>query len=186
MSRFFLTFLLPFVICSLIITFHANARSIPNVDLIEQACKNSADKTFCVNLLRSDHTSREADLQGLAFIAMKNVEAAATATSLSIKVSLDNPEIDTEPGVEDALADCSQHYLSLVELVEDSISAVVSNSRKDAKNFAGAVVDDLNACDASVRGIGGAAAQVAERNKDLHKLIDNAASVVQVSQSSQH
>lgn len=190
MCPLFLSFLLSFVVCSRLQTHLALAQPSPSQspspscsDLIEQGCKSSPDKNFCINLLRSDPSTPNADLIGLLFIALNNVEKTAAHTSLSIKVTLDNPETDMEPAVQDALNDCDEHYSTLIDLVEDSINSLVSNAPNDFTKYMKAVVADLDGCDACVKGQGGAATQVADRNDDLRKLIKTALSIYQVSQS---
>ncbi|KAI5680472.1 hypothetical protein M9H77_01699 [Catharanthus roseus] len=180
-----MSFLLIFALCFSLI----EAQLIPSPpgptdnNLMDKACSSSQDKAYCLNLLQSDRTSPKADMKGLAFIALRTVEKNASATSLFIKETLDKPEIDLQPGIEDALSDCDGHYLNAIELVEDSINALVSNAPDDVTKFMKAAVADLDGCDASVKGQGNAAAEVASKNVDLRKLIDTSLSVFQVSQS---
>lgn len=189
MSSLFVSFLLIFVVSS----HPASAQPIQSPsprpssysNLIQKACQKSTDKNFCINLLRSDRSSSNADMKGLVFIALHSVQKTAAATSLSIKVTLDNPETDMEPAVQDALNDCDQHYLTLIDLVEGSINSLASdnNNSDEFYQFMKAVVADLNGCDSGVKRQDGAAAQVAARNQDLRKLINTALSIFRVSQS---
>lgn len=187
MSPLLASFLLSLMVCFRFMG-HVDVVAKPTTspsssNLIKKACQNSADKRFCINLIRSDHTSPKADMKGLTFIALNNVEKNAAATSLSIKVTLDNPETDMEPDVQDALNDCNEHYMTLIDLVEDSVNALVSDVPSDVTKFMKAVVADVDSCDAILKGQGGAASQVAARNQDLRKFINNALSVFQVFQS---
>lgn len=146
--------------------------------LIAKACEQANHKDFCIILLTSDKNSQTADLRGLAYIALRTAEKNATATSLFIKQQLDKPE-----GGADGLSDCGERYISAVELIEDSISALVSDQHNDVNNFAKAAVADLVTCDLSMQGQGGGVVEVVNKNNDIRRLINTALTIVHVAAS---
>ncbi|CAA3033036.1 pectinesterase inhibitor, partial [Olea europaea subsp. europaea] len=72
----------------------------------------------------------------------------ATKTALYMKKLLLNP--DFVPIVQRAITDCSEHYKTLVEIVEDSINAAISEAYFDVVKFANAAIADLDSCKGSL------------------------------------
>ncbi|KAL3531494.1 hypothetical protein ACH5RR_010816 [Cinchona calisaya] len=181
MSRFSVSFLLSIALC-LVIRSQLIVAQSPDGNLIAKACEQANHKDFCISLLKSDRNSAKADLRGLAYIALRLAEKNATATSLFIKETLNKS--DRESGTyQQALLDCSEHYITAVELIEDSISSLVSDVYNDVAKLAKAAVADLDACDESVKEQGGNAVTVADKNLEIRQLINTALSIVHVSVS---
>ncbi|KAL3517417.1 hypothetical protein ACH5RR_020006 [Cinchona calisaya] len=185
MSHFSLSsLLLPLALCLVLGPHLIAAQSPANGNLIAKACEQANHKDFCINLLKSDRSSSKADLRGLAFIALHLAEKNASATALFLRDTLSKPEGDSD-AVQQALLDCYEHYITAVELLEDSTSALVSDIYNDVAKFAKAAVADLDTCDASVKGLkAGSATEVANKNRDIRQLINTALTIAHVAATS--
>ena len=177
MSSFFV--LLHLTLC---ITLHPHlivAQQNFGSSLITKACERSAHQDFCLNVLNADPNSQTADLKGLAFNALRYTSTNVTDTSVFIKQSLSNTA-DLDPIVEQALSDCNDVYLSTVDLIDDSINALVSNAYPDVDKWVKAAVANIDTCEASVTNKTGSALEVSHKNRILRQLCNTALSVVHV------
>ncbi|KAL2467923.1 Plant invertase/pectin methylesterase inhibitor superfamily protein [Forsythia ovata] len=118
------------------------------MSLITNACTHSQAKNQCIQFLKSAPASQKTSLKGLAFFTLKHAEEDATKTALYIKNLLLNT--DLLPQFQQALTDCSKHYKTLVEIVEDSINAAISDAYFDVVKFVKAAIADVDACKGSL------------------------------------
>ncbi|KAL7226861.1 hypothetical protein ACSBR1_021850 [Camellia fascicularis] len=174
-------FLLPLTLC-LSLRLHlvvADLSTINNVNnLIEKACSNSAHKDFCLSVLNFNNETQNADLKGLAFIALKAAEKNATDTSVRIKLWLGDENV--QPSVGDGLSDCDKEYLDAIDQIEDSINALVSNALDDVKSWVEDALADIDTCEKSIQGQPGYSLELARENQVLRKLCYIALDIVQV------
>lgn len=187
MSPLSLSFLFPVALClvlrpHLIVAQSPSPSPSPDGNLIAKACEQANHKDFCIELLKSDRNSPKADLRGLAYIALRLAEKNATATSYFIQQTLSKSENESD-AYQQALLDCSEHYITAVELIEDSISALVSGVYIDVAKLAKAAVADLDVCDASVKEQGNNAVNVVNKNLEIRQLINTALSIAHVAAS---
>ncbi|CAI9105395.1 OLC1v1004306C1 [Oldenlandia corymbosa var. corymbosa] len=190
MSRFSRSIMLPIVFCLVAFQAHLSLAQVQNIPpttapvpaggLIAKACEQANHKAFCINLLNSDKNSQGADLRGLAYIALRLAEKNATATSLFIKLTLNKPEAAGSDG----LTECSELFVSAVELIEDSISSLVSDKYDDVNNLAKSAAAELDTCDGSLQGQVGSALEVANKNRDIRLLINTALTIARVAAAS--
>ncbi|XP_047308992.1 probable pectinesterase/pectinesterase inhibitor 61 [Impatiens glandulifera] len=147
-------------------------------DVINKACSKSSDKNLCLSVFNSNGDSQNSNLKSLAFIALKAAAVNATELSAQIKMSMDDKTLETP--VSDSLSTCSQQYLDVVDQIEDSVNALVSDAYNDVETWLRAAIDDIKTCDDLVRGQGGKAGEVSSRNQVVSQLCTNALSVLQV------
>ncbi|KAL7172100.1 hypothetical protein ACSBR2_031738 [Camellia fascicularis] len=190
-SGFF--FLLPLTICLSLVaaqrtttlavaqtngTATATATATSPASLITKACGASQRKDFCVALLNADSNSQKADLKGLAFIALKAASKNATDISAQIKLLLNGT--DVAPTVDDGLTNCDKAYHDVVDQIEDSISALVSNTHKDVEDWMKAAIADIDTCEMGVKGQTELAVELSRKNRVLRQLCNTALGIVHV------
>ncbi|KAF5931395.1 hypothetical protein HYC85_032268 [Camellia sinensis] len=188
-SGFF--FLLPLTICLSLVAAQrtttlavaqtngtATATTTSPASLITKACGASQRKDFCVALLNADPNSQKADLKGLAFVALKAASKNATDISAQIKLLLNGT--DVAPTVDDGLTNCDKAYHDVVDQIEDSISALVSNTHKDVENWMKAAIADIDTCEMGVKGQTELAVELSRKNRVLRQLCNTALGIVHV------
>ncbi|KAK3000979.1 hypothetical protein RJ639_022306 [Escallonia herrerae] len=121
--------------------------------LVSKACEHSTHKEFCLSVLNSNPFSQQSSLQQLAFVALNVTSENATATSEFIKQLANQISIDSElePSLQQSLTECSEAYQSVVELTDNSINALVSQSEVGVESYLKAAIATIDTCDVSVK-----------------------------------
>ncbi|XP_028756286.1 cell wall / vacuolar inhibitor of fructosidase 1-like [Neltuma alba] len=83
-------------------------------NLIENTCKQTPRYNLCVQSLKSDPASSDADVRGLALIMVKVMTTKAKGTGYKIKQLLKSGHL--EPKQEKALRYCADSYKNVIEL----------------------------------------------------------------------
>ncbi|XP_047326246.1 uncharacterized protein LOC124929909 [Impatiens glandulifera] len=147
-------------------------------EIINKACSRSPNKNLCLSVFKKSNESTIMDLQALAFFALQEVSANASATTLRIKTFMDDKTIETP--LFDSLDMCSKTYIDAVEQLKDTVNAIVSTAYHDALTWMNAVIDDIKTCDDAVKGKPGKGEEISKRNHVVTLLCRNALSVVEV------
>lgn len=156
------------------------------INLIPKACGNSTQKALCVSIFNAEPTAKNADLQGLAFIALKAAANTAANTSMQIH-SLLIKGCPDQPQLEDGLASCSDSYLDVVDQIEDSMDALVAKNIKNANTWMRAAFADVSTCDGSLQGQSAPVAKdLLKKNRVVQGLCKNAVEVVRVLNHNRH
>ncbi|GAA0157234.1 hypothetical protein LIER_14544 [Lithospermum erythrorhizon] len=160
--------------------FYIPKTTLNNPNLVQQACERASDKNLCVDLISSDIIDGpKRSIKDIAFIAFKIAAKNATETSSFIEGIADDNGIAAT--VQQALSDCSQHYISAAELIEDAIDELVSDSYPDVVKFAEAALDDVDTCNAGVKDQHKVAAV---KSLGVRQMLDIALSVTNVAAAS--
>ncbi|GKA91599.1 putative invertase inhibitor [Tanacetum coccineum] len=189
-----------FLAFALLVTITAGARLHPVVhpnqnqsggpkvvspEIVAKACEPSPDKAFCVSVLKSQTVSDVKDLKQAAFVALQAASREAVATSEFIKVARqkqEDKEVVEDEIEEETLADCSQSYINIVEMLADATSALLTGPEKDVTVEINAALTTAETCDGSISG-GRKSRQVeeaAKMNKNMQKFCENAFSIYNV------
>lgn len=168
-TSFFFLFTATLCLALLLQSFVANA----STDLIEEVCTNSHDKDNCVASLESNPDSKQANLAQLGIIALRLASSNATDTSSHIKQLLSNRTLD--PTVEQALTDCSDHYLDAIEQLDDSIAALLANAYNDVHTWVQAAISDAESCEDGFKD--GHESMLTSRNAIFRQLCNNALAI---------
>lgn len=139
----------------------------------------SQRKAFCLSVLKSEPNSKNADLKGLGFIALK--AASKNATTILVKIQTWLNDTEAEPAFDDALSGCDDSYLDVVDQIGDSINALVSGANGNVQTWMKAAVADIDTCDAGVKGLTTAhAVELTQGNRVLRQLCNVALGIVHV------
>ncbi|GMY16959.1 putative invertase inhibitor [Fagus crenata] len=148
-----------------------------STNLIEHACQDTNHhKELCISSLKSDPASQQADLEGLAIIAIKLAYENATAIADNILV-LSNNNTDTEPSEEQGLDQCMDNYLDAVDQLENAIYAFSKNAYKDVHTWVKAAVADADSCEAAFEG---RKSEITRKNKIFRQLVNNTLAILKV------
>ncbi|XP_054783989.1 cell wall / vacuolar inhibitor of fructosidase 1-like [Prosopis cineraria] len=119
-------------------------------NVIEKTCKQTPHYDLCVQSLKSDPSSSDADVTGLAVIMVKVTEAKANGTSDKIKQLLGGG--DLEPKQEKALKSCSERYEAVIKWdVPQAIGALNGNPKFAEEAMQGAA-NEAFACESEFSG----------------------------------
>ncbi|KAK9282502.1 hypothetical protein L1049_005421 [Liquidambar formosana] len=165
-------FLLPLTVFLSLLPHLLAVDQTNSTNLIAKACENSSHKEFCVASLESSPDSQNADLPGLAFIALKLASSNATDTATHISKVLGAGNL--EPLFEQALTDCSEHYLDAIEQIDDSLAALTAKAYKDVESWVDVALSDAQACEEGFKGQDGDALALTRRNRVFRQLCNNA------------
>ncbi|CAN0885549.1 Putative invertase inhibitor [Linum grandiflorum] len=137
-------------------------------DLIEKVCSKTLNKEDCLASLASTKGSQLATLPELGVIALDNAVQNATKTSVYIKMMLSNQNLD--PAVEQALQDCFQQYLDVVDQLDDSTAALLANATTDVQTWVSAAMSDVDSCDQGLKEHRGSELVLSRRNAGFRQL----------------
>ncbi|KAF5462459.1 hypothetical protein F2P56_018463 [Juglans regia] len=145
-------------------------------DLIEHACNRSTHKDFCVNTLNSHSKSKDADLSGLASIAVTLAYQNATNILHELHL-LGNNNTGAEPSIQQGVEECKDYYLDAAEQLENSISALSQKAYHDANTWLKVAETDADSCEAAFQG---QKSEMSHKNRLFRQLANNALTVVKV------
>lgn len=90
----------------------------------------------------------------------------------------DNKIIDSSE--ERILSDCSESYNSIVDLIDDSVDALVTGPIKEVEKEMNAAIAAVDTCAGSINRLKGQALVVSQKNRIVRQLCENALSVYHV------
>ncbi|CAN1292704.1 Pectinesterase inhibitor [Linum perenne] len=159
------------IFITLLLTIFPHPNEALNNDknnLIEKVCLRTQNKNECIASLASGTNSQVATLPELGIIAIEMASQDATKTSFHIKQLLSNQTLD--PDVEQALQDCFQEYLDIVDQLDDTQDALLANSTKDVQTWVSAAMADTESCDQSLKEKQGLESMLSDRNVGFRQL----------------
>ncbi|XP_058730076.1 uncharacterized protein LOC131629987 [Vicia villosa] len=119
-------------------------------DQINKVCEKTPNKDLCTQILTSDPLSEFATMPDLAMISLRVAASNATGILTDVKIMIDDPDLD--PEVQQGLADCKETLLDAEGQLEDSIAAILSNTKNDIQLWLQAALAAIDTCDASIPG----------------------------------
>lgn len=176
------TFFFVFTLCLLIVLPQEIAANQEGVvtEQIKQACEHTAHKSLCLSTLSSDPSSQQAaNLTILAQVALSIASQNASDITDLVKTLVNDQSL--EPRVQQALADCLDHYLDAAEQLDDSLAALTVGAHEDLKTWVHVAIGDAGLCDAGFKGL--KENVMFHRNKVFHQLCQNALAIAEVSLS---
>ncbi|KAB2605139.1 hypothetical protein D8674_004856 [Pyrus ussuriensis x Pyrus communis] len=123
-----------------------------NMKLLEQACQHSPRKDLCIETLEKDPNSKGADLTGLAFVAIRLAAAMASDVDEHMRSLLIHNATTLDPTIQQALADCIEHYSDANEQLDDCVEAISTNNLEEVELWVNVAISDADLCDSSLRG----------------------------------
>lgn len=159
--------------------------AVVSPDVVSKACEPSSDKALCVSVLKSQKISDVNDLKQATFVAIQSASQEAVATSEMIKVTRqkeENKEVEEDEIEEETLADCAMSYISIVEMLADATSALLTGPQTDVTVEVKAALSTAETCEMSIAG-GRKSPQVeevAKKNGNVKKFCSNALGVYDV------
>lgn len=149
-----------------------------STNLIEHACNRSLHKDLCVNTLNSQPTSKDADLKGLASIAVALAYKNATKILDGLH-SLGNniTGADQPASILQGVEECKDYYLDASEQLENTIAALSQKAYNDVNTWLKVAVTDADSCDAAFQG---QKSEMSHKNRVFRQLVNNALTVVKV------
>ncbi|KAK9068972.1 hypothetical protein SSX86_013088 [Deinandra increscens subsp. villosa] len=154
-------------------------------DVVAKACEPSSDNALCVSVLKSQTISDVSDLKQAAFVAIHAASGEAVATSEMIVAARkreENKGVEEDAIEEETLEDCAMNYISLVEILADAASALLTGPETNVMVEVKAAMTTAETCEKSIAE-GKKSPQVekvAIKNEKVRKLCANAASVYNV------
>ncbi|RAL42097.1 hypothetical protein DM860_011880 [Cuscuta australis] len=129
--------------------------------LISRACEYAKGGTTCVAWLQDNEDDAElsgidrSDPDSIAFFSLKKIEKEAVMVSeaVSAKLSAGTAE-DLSPVTQQGLAECKDHYVPAVDLIEEAVDSLAGKAYPDAMKFLKASTLDLVACQKSLAKLG--------------------------------
>ncbi|GLU07356.1 hypothetical protein SLE2022_243170 [Rubroshorea leprosula] len=163
---------LPLVLCFSFLHLLSATDSNATTVLIANACKNAQYKDLCIQSLQADEASKDSDLRGLVLLTIRLAAANGSDTSVHIKMLLkDTSALD--PVIEQCLNDCSDHYLSAIEQLNDSIAALLAGASEDVEIWVEAAISDAESCEDGFKQYSEKQSVISERNSIFRKLCSN-------------
>ncbi|KAL9235738.1 hypothetical protein vseg_010477 [Gypsophila vaccaria] len=117
---------------------------------IEKACVSSKHKQLCIQILKSQPESANADIKALAFISLNVTKTYGATVADWVAQKLEDPELG--PQLEQALTDCSNQYTDAITQLEDSLVAFFSNALNDVKTWTSTALTNANTCQEGLNG----------------------------------
>ncbi|KAK7337474.1 hypothetical protein VNO77_18050 [Canavalia gladiata] len=145
-TKFFSTM----VICMIVMAHHTSAEESIGKELINKVCTLSPTRDLCVEVLSSDPKSSKADLKDLAIISLSVAARNASGILTETKSLIDDPNLN--PDVQQGLADCKETILDAESQLEDTIAALLLDSKTDAQVWLKAALAAIDTCDDSIPG----------------------------------
>ncbi|KAK7269671.1 hypothetical protein RIF29_22405 [Crotalaria pallida] len=137
---------------SLIIFVHQTngAGELKGKELMDQVCEQTPHKDLCIQVLQSDPTSAFGNLQDLAMISLRVAAANASGILSEVKIMIDDVSLD--PAVQQGLSDCKENLLDAEGQLEDTVAAILTESKHDANLWLKAALAAIDTCEASIPG----------------------------------
>ncbi|KAK9733738.1 hypothetical protein RND81_04G088700 [Saponaria officinalis] len=129
---------------------HVKDAKINNNSLIEKACINSKHNKLCIQTLKSQPGSENADIKTLAFMSLNVTMTYGVDVANWITEKLEDPELG--PQIEQALTDCSDQYTDAIAQLEDSLVAFFSNALNDVKTWTLTALTNAKTCQEGLKG----------------------------------
>ncbi|KAI3787690.1 hypothetical protein L2E82_00025 [Cichorium intybus] len=154
-------------------------------DVIAKACEPSLEKAFCVSVLKFQTISDVNDLKQATFVALQAASGEAVATSELIKVTRQKEEekdVVEDTIEEETLADCSQSYASIVDMLADATNALLTGPESDVRVEIQAAMTTAETCAKSINA-GKKTRQVdevAKKNENVRRFCSNALGIYNV------
>lgn len=152
-----------------------NQSNATGANLIETACQHSGQRDLCVTSLESDPNTRNADLTGLALIALRLASSNASDISDYAKSLFSDSSL--EPEVQDGAGECLDHYLDAAEQLDDSIAALLAKAYKDVEVWVKVAISDADQCDTAIKG---KESTLGPKNEVFRQLCNNALAIIKV------
>ncbi|XP_076952213.1 uncharacterized protein LOC143625877 [Bidens hawaiensis] len=154
-------------------------------DVVAKACEPSQEKALCVSILKSQAIGDVNDLKQAAYVAIRTAEGEAVTTSEMIKAARrreENKDVVEDGIEEETLADCAMNYISLVEILADAASVLMTGPEADVKVEMNAALTTAETCEKSIAGgrKSPMVEEVAKKNENVRKFCSNALSVYNV------
>lgn len=164
---------------------------IVSPDVIAKACEPSLEKAFCVSVLKAQTVSDVSDLKQASFVAIQAASGEAVATSTMIKAARqreENKDVVEDEIEEETLADCANSYTSIVDMLADATSALLTGPEKDVTVVVNAAWTTADTCEKSIAGgkKSRLVEEVAKKNENVKKFCSNALSVYEVYAKQKH
>ena len=141
-------------------------------DLITRTCARTVYKELCVETIGADPDSREADLAGLASIAIKIAMTNGSVIYSHISELL--KATNYQPFTQQCLNDCSEHYMDAVDQLEDSLAAIDAKGFNDVTTWVQAAMTDAESCEDGFNDEAGHPSMLTDRNTIFNQLCSNA------------
>ncbi|KAJ0102432.1 hypothetical protein Patl1_03719 [Pistacia atlantica] len=118
--------------------------SFAATQLVNQVCQDTQDSDFCVRTLSADQRSGNADLKGLARIALELSSAQAKGTQDQIQTLLSR-----EPGLDfkSVLDHCTINYAGSVYALQQGLQSLDANDYSNANEMAQVGWENGNDCE---------------------------------------
>ncbi|KAK7337470.1 hypothetical protein VNO77_18046 [Canavalia gladiata] len=138
------------VICVIVTAHHTSAEESKGKELINKVCTLSPTRDLCVEVLSSDPKSSKANLKDLAIISLSVAAKNASGILTDTKALIDDPNLN--PDIQQGLADCKETILDAESQLEDTIAALLLDSKTDAQVWLKAALAAIDTCDDSIPG----------------------------------
>ncbi|KAF7837692.1 cell wall / vacuolar inhibitor of fructosidase 1-like [Senna tora] len=163
---------LPLLIFSIIFFF--SIQSHASESLIEQTCKNTPHESLCLQYMKSDPGSSQADVTGLALIMVDAIKATAQQAQTKIQQELEKGHgSETEKR---ALNSCAERYRAVVEGdVPEAIEALQKGDPKFAEQGANDAALEATSCETS---FSSGKSPLTQQNNAVHDVAQVAAAIV--------
>nr|ABI17897.1 invertase inhibitor [Coffea canephora] len=140
--RNFTSFMLLFPYALVVLTI---VPPLISCDLISETCDQTPNDRLCVKILRKDNRSLDADVAGLALVAVEAVRDKANSTLQSIK-ELKRSNLT----LANALMECQENYYVILRIdVPKAVGSMRENPRLAEHGMADAVIE-AQGCEASL------------------------------------
>ncbi|MCL7030227.1 hypothetical protein MKW94_008579 [Papaver nudicaule] len=153
----------------------ASPRNAPTTtDLISKTCGATKYKDLCIKTLSADEDSVEADLAGLASIAIK--VAMQNGSDTYNYVQQLQKKAEYQPFTQQCLSDCTEHYMDAVDQLEDSLAAIDAQGFNDVSTWVEAAMTDADSCEEGFKD-GSGPSLLTDRNTVFNQLCSNALAI---------
>ncbi|XP_059664311.1 pectinesterase inhibitor-like [Cornus florida] len=144
---------------------------------ISRACEHSPHKEFCLSVFQADPASTNADIKGLATIALKLAVKNTTEISVRVKSLLSDGTL--EPGVQEDIYDCNKQYLDAVAQIDHAVVGFNMNDYQNVETWMKTAATQILTCQNKVKDMkSGVALELSKKSHAAHQLINTALGVV--------
>ncbi|XP_028760121.1 cell wall / vacuolar inhibitor of fructosidase 1-like [Neltuma alba] len=152
----------------------ATSSSFNDANLIQQTCKHTPNQALCLQYLKSDPRSSDADISGLALIMVDAMKAKAKQALAKIRQELQRrSHSDRE---KQALRSCADQYRAVLEAdVPEAIAALQKGDPKFAEDGANDAALEANSCES---GFSSGKSPLTPENNALHDIAQVTAAIV--------
>ncbi|KAM7255285.1 hypothetical protein ACFE04_020526 [Oxalis oulophora] len=143
-----LTSLLFFTLCCLpLLTLAAEP---VGQELVTKLCGQTKNPEFCVSSFGNvQNDIEQANVTGVVLFGLKVASKNASDISMLIKSMLNDPGLS--PQLQQVLEDCSDYYVDAVDLLDDSVAALLANAYRDVRTWVSAAVIDVTGCQEALK-----------------------------------